>query len=101
MKKYTMLGVNTATLSCCLLECLIQFDNLDVDNLESSDFNHYATNWNGCDSIPRTLSLKNFKQTGNKILLKHPISFTGSDLDMGHSYDWTFTIQEIRELERT
>lgn len=99
MKKYKMLGVNTERLTCCILECLLPYDKIINEDIEASDFTHYSTNWNGCDSIPRTLSYKNLKQTGRKFKLKNKISFNGTDADMGHYYNWTFTIDEIRELE--
>lgn len=99
MTKYTMLGVNAVSLKCCLLSCLIPFDKLDVKNLETSDFKHDCTDWGGCDTIPRTLSTKGLKQTGSAIKLENPLSFSGTDSDMGCEHQWTFNIDEIRELE--
>ena len=43
MNKHTMLGVNGNY--CCILHCLLPFDELDLDKLESSDFTHKSTNW--------------------------------------------------------
>lgn len=101
MKKYIMLGVNTERLTCCVLECFFPFDKIIVneEDIEASDFTHSSTNWNGCDSLPRTLSYRCMKETGRKLKLKHKIIFTGTDSDMGHYYDWSFSVDEIRELE--
>ena len=49
MTKHTMLGVNGNY--CCILHCLLPFDELDLDKLESSDFTCDSTNWNGRDTI--------------------------------------------------
>ena len=98
MKKHTMLGVNSNTHSCCILTCLVAFDNLIPEELEENDFIHDATNWNGQDDIDRTLGIINMKQTGKKIILNKPLQFTGADQDMGHSYSWRFVVDEIHEL---
>ena len=34
-----------------------------------------------------------------KQMKKYKIIFTGTDFDMGHYYNWSFSIDEIRELE--
>ena len=99
MKKYKLLGVNSEELTCYILECLLPYDKIINEDIEASDFTHSSTGWNGRDSLPRLLSFKNLKQTGRKIKLKNKISFNGTDTDMGHYYNWTFTIDEIRELE--
>ena len=96
MKKYMMLGVNG--LRCCILSCLIPFNNLIPDEIEASDFNHRSTNWCGYDYIGRTLDMIEMKQTGNVIVLDNPIVFQGQDYDWGHSYEWLFTVNEIHEL---
>lgn len=92
-----MLGVNKN--KCCILTCLIPFNNLIPDEIEVSDFNHDCTNWNGCDDIERTLRFIETKQTGNVIVLDNPIVFRGVDNDWGHSYEWLFEVKEIHELE--
>ena len=100
MKKYKMLGVNTEYLTCCVLECLLPFDAIIAnEDIEASDFTHSSTGWNGCDSLPRTLSYMCMKETSRKFKLKHKIIFTGADFDMGHYYDWSFSVDELRELE--
>lgn len=96
MKKHMMLGVNGD--ECCELVCLIPFDNLIANKIESSDFVHRSTNWNGHDKIERTLSIIQMKQTGNVIVLDDPIVFRGFDNDWGHSYEWRFKVNEIHEL---
>jgi len=98
MVKYTMLGVNGN--NCCILKCLVPFESLknNIDSLESSDFTHDSTNWNGHDEISRTLELKKLKLGNGRMKLKNPISFEGYDSDMGHSYHWNFTINEIYEV---
>lgn len=99
-KKYKMLGVNTEYLTCCVLESLLPFDAIIVkEDIEATDFTHSSTNWNGCDSIPRTLWCMGMKETGRKFKLKYEIIFAGTDGDMGTYYDWTFPVDEIRELE--
>lgn len=86
--------------TCCVLECALPFDAIIVKkNIEDTDFTHTSTNWNGCDSIPRTLWCLGMKETGRKFKLKHEIIFAGTDGDMGHHYHWTFPVDEIRELE--
>lgn len=98
MKKHTMLGVNSKTNRCCKLSCLIAFDNLNLDDLEESDFVHEATNWCGQDEIERTLKCIKMKQTGRKLTLTEPLRFTGVDYDCGHEYSWRFAVDEIHEL---
>ena len=99
MKKYTMLGVNSRTNECCVLYCLIPFENLVPSELEKTDFTHESTNWCGRDEIERTLKIIKMKPTGKEIFLIRPIEFFGCDSDMGHSYSWTFKIDTIYELE--
>ena len=98
MKKHIFLGVNSARNTCCILKCLLPFDMLIPSEVEASDFSHSSTNWNGCDSIERTLELENKELTGRKIKLSKPIRFYGVDDDMGHSYSWEVNIDEIHEL---
>lgn len=98
MKKNIMLGVDSKTNHCCKLACFIPFDDLDLDNLEESDFVHEATNWNGQDEIERTLGFIKMKQTGYKLTLNKPLVFTGVDYDCGHEYSWRFAVDEIHEL---
>jgi len=97
MKKHTMLGVNKN--ECCILTCLIPFNNLAPNEIEASDFVHRSTNWNGRDKIERTLDVVQMKQTGNVIVLDSPIVFRGADKDWGHTYRWSFEVNEIHELE--
>lgn len=99
MKKYTMLGVNSHSGYCCKLSCLVPFSQIDAAEVEANDFKHDATNWSGCDEINRTLGFLKMKQTGNKILLQQPITFSGVDHDHGHVYAWRFNVDEIHELE--
>lgn len=96
MTKHTMLGVNGNY--CCILYCLLPFDELDLDKLESSDFMHGSTNWNGCDTIDRTLVLKRLKKTDRKHELKSPLAYKGKDYDCGHEYPWKFEVTEIWEV---
>lgn len=97
MKKHIMLGVKNKQF-CCVLECLIPFSGLIQDQIEASDFNHDSTNWGGCDKIQRTIEIKKLKLTGNIITLQSPITFYGEDHDMGHTYPWSFDINEIYEV---
>ena len=96
MKKYTMLGVNGN--KCCTLSCLFSFDNLMQDEIEADDFNHDCFGWCGCGEIESTLNHIEMKQTGRVVVLDTPIVFYGQDYDWGHSYDWSFTVNEIHEL---
>lgn len=96
MKKHIMLGVNG--INCCILTCLLPFDQLDPSAIEASDFFHDATNWCGCDRIERTLKERSLKLTGKKIVLEKPIHFRGSDSDCGHKYPWMFSAREIHEV---
>jgi len=99
MKKYSMLGVSQDNKTCCVLECLLPFSMLNKDEIQASDFHHDSTNWNGCDEINRTMNIRNFKKTGNKIVLNKPITYYGSDSDMGQSYSWSYNVFEIWEIE--
>ena len=98
MKHYSYLGVNGN--KCCILNTLVSFSTLKeaVNVLEARDFLHSSTNWNGCDDIERTIELKKIILTGEKLILKTPIIFHGIDYDMGHSYNWHFTVKEIWEV---
>lgn len=96
MTKYMMLGVNGNY--CCILNCLLPFDELDLDKLESSDFTCDSTNWNGCDTIERTLTLMELKKTDRKHELKSPLVYIGNDCDCGHGYPWKFEVTEIWEV---
>lgn len=98
MQKYKMLGVYKNL--CCILECLIPFDKLDLDNLQTSDFVHSSTDWNGCDYIERTLEKRRYIITGERITLKKPLIFRGVDHDMWHDYEWTFKIEEIWNIKQ-
>lgn len=97
MKKHIMLGDDSKG-NCCILECLLPFDQLIPDEIESSDFKHDATNWGGCDDMKRTLSIKHLTLTGRVIHLNNPIWFCGTDTDMGHSYNWYFNVIDIYEV---
>lgn len=99
MKKHTMLGVDLDRKKCCVLKCLLSFNDLINDELEASDFTHESTNWCGCDDIERTLKLRNYKPTGCYRISKHPIIFNGHDSDMGNFHSWSFCVNEIWELE--
>ena len=97
MKKYKFLGLNTADNKCCVLSCMIPFDDLVPDELEASDFSHSTTGWCGRDKIERTLKLEGLQFTGKKILLKEPLAFFGEDHDSGFRYGWTFFVDAIAE----
>ena len=99
MKQYKMLGVNTEELTCCVLKCQLPFDEIINEDIESFDFIHDCAGWNGRDPLPRVLNFISSKLTGRKIKLKNNISFHGTDTYMEQDYNWTFTIDEIRELE--
>lgn len=98
MKNYTFLGVSNNR--CCILSCLLPFNRLVPDEIESSDFDHDCTDWCGSDSIDRTLKILKKAPTGKKIKLSKPIFFTGSDYDCGIYYPWKFEVDEIWELKR-
>jgi len=99
MTKYNYLGVNTAINACCLLKCLLPFNMLKSNELEIDDFTHETTGRNGRDTIPRTLSLNNLKETGRKINLNNPLTFSGVNYETGQKNNyWVFEINEIREL---
>lgn len=99
MKKHIMLGCNKKSGRCCILKCLLPFEQLVPNELESSDFEHDATNWCGNDDINRTLSIEHLKLTGRFIPLSNSIRFRGCDYDMGHTYPWTFDVTDIYEVE--
>ena len=98
MKKTIMLGVNSQSHRCCKLSCLLPFDKLVASEVEADDFTHSATDWDGSDDIERTLGFLRMKRTGRKITLGKKITFHGTDYDMGHYYNWQFSIDEIYEL---
>lgn len=99
MKKYITLGVNSKSNRCCILLCIVPFNNLVPSELEADDFIHDATNWCGQDEIKRTLGIIEMKQTGKKIVLNKPIVFYGNDDDWGRAYPWQFEVDEIHELK--
>ena len=98
MKKHIFLGVNGD--DCCILRCLADFDTLamNASDIDADDFAHTSTNWNGRDDIKRTCSLRELEATGRVLLLPKPITFSGTDYDMGNEYPWTFTVKEIWEV---
>ena len=96
MKKHIMLGVNR--INCCILTCLLPFDQMEPSAIEASDFSQDATNWGGCDRIERTLEMRGLKLTGRRIVLEKPIQFRGADNDHGQKYPWAFTVREIHEV---
>ena len=98
MKKYNTIGVNKRG-KCCILSCVVPFSSFNANEIEASDFKHDCTNWGGCDDLERTLGLQGYKLTGNKIELPKPITFHGSNSDMGHNYSWEFDVYEILEIE--
>lgn len=102
MKKNTFIGLQTESQKCCVLYSIADWNRLEseVDDLCSSDFEHYSTNWNGRDYIGRTLQLEDLKPTGRALKLKKPIAFTGYDTDHFGSSDWKFTIDTILEVEK-
>ncbi len=97
MKKHIMLGVNGN--NCCLLSCLLGYNQLDFENLDTSDFCHTSTNWGGCDTLERTFEVKKMHLTGNCTKLEKPLVFRGCDYDWGRSYRWEFAVNEIYEVE--
>ena len=99
MKKYNYLGVNETIGAACHIRCLLPFEMLDKSNLEPDDFTHETMNYNGRDTIPRILSLNNLKETGRKLKLNKPLTFTGTyyETNRNNNY-WAFEINEIREL---
>ena len=99
MKKHVMLGVKDEYGLCCILRCLLPFDQLSAEDVQSDDFVHDSTNWNGCDRIERTLGILQTEPTGRRIMLNPPVIFCGVDHDMGHEYSWGFTVDEIWELK--
>lgn len=99
---FELLGVNSQTKQCCilkssrltfpqLLSLLKQYPDIQLA------FEHSATNWEGRDSTERTLELKRFRRTGRKI--PYTTIIYGADHDMGHTYHWSFLIDEIHEIE--
>ncbi len=100
MRKNKYLGLSKNGF-CCILESLLTFHQIKehVRELESSDFIHSSTDWCGCDDEDRTLRVLNLRKTGNDVVLPYPLSFTGVDDDMGHSYSWRFDVSEIVEVE--
>lgn len=98
MTKYAMLGVNDQN-RCCILNCLVPFEQLKPDQIEKEDFEYSATNWGGNDDIDRTLSISNLSVTGNSIELKEPICVEGIDYDCGHQYPWEFEFSKIYETK--
>lgn len=101
MSKYIMLGVNSNKHTCCMLHSDISFDQIlsligqDIP-ISAIKLQHSATNWNGQDAIERTLELKALTPTKRKII--YDMTIHGTDPDMGRSYPWTFTCDEIWEV---
>ena len=99
MKKNTFLGIDRTGKYCCILLSHLDLDTIKnhLADLEESDFEHDSTDWNGCDDYRRTLQIKNLELTGRSIFLPHCLVFSGTDNDMGHSYDWKFEVKTIAE----
>lgn len=89
------LAINNHSNMCCVILSKASFamlkSNFDMFKTESD-----ATNWNGCDEINRTLSIKSIKLTGRYFHKK--LDFYGRDSDMGHSYPWTFHADILAEV---
>lgn len=101
MDKNIYLGVGSDGNECCVLKTAFSFASLGRDSaaIEPDDFVHSATNWGGCDTISRTLSLRGLSLTGRKIKLPRPITYYGMDHDCGREYSWRFDVSEIWETK--
>lgn len=97
MKKNKFLGVQGDV--CCILESLLNFDQLDVNTLQPSDFIHSSTNWGGCDKIKRTVEIRKFETTGREKVLNKPLLFMGKDYDCGKDYSWQLQVDKIVEIK--
>lgn len=99
MQRYKFLGMTADRKTACVLTCLLPFSELNAESIDVHDFHHRATNWNGRDSVERTLSLQALRLTGREIKLKTPLVFYGQDSDMGHVHSWTYPVSIIAETE--
>lgn len=98
MKKLIALGVNSTTQKCCTITSLATFDQLS-QNYELYSKHISSTNWCGQDDIDRTCELEKVELTGRKVQVG-PIKNQGVDYDCGHEYPWTFTFNELWEVEK-
>lgn len=98
MTKHLYLGVQNGR--ACILKSLADFETLsaNVSAIESTDFTHDATNWGGCDAVERTCRIEGVSPTGRTIDLIHPLTFYGTDYDMGHEQRWVFMVDTIFEV---
>lgn len=85
------------------LESPYEFDTLieKLKDTSETDFIIRAvpTNWGGEDEIKRILEIKRLSLTGRKFDLINPLTFAGTDSDMGHIYKWSVVVKEILECE--
>lgn len=103
MNKHIYLGIDKTLTKCCILKSIADKETIlsNLNSLDESDFTHDCTNWMGCDEIDRTLKIENYHTIGEVIPLVKPLIYRGSDDDMGHSYDWQFTVyclQPVAEI---
>lgn len=99
MKKTRFIGFDKTGNYCCLLKSPLSFEQIkdNLYDLEVDDFIHRSTNWNGCDSLERILTFQGLRLTGRSVDLPQELVFEGEDHDMGHSYQWSFSVTRIAE----
>lgn len=101
MRKNFFIG-GTAYNKYCGLLTPYSFDELqkNVKDIEASDFTTIkAYDWGGGCDLDVCIRLTGVKFTGREIVLANPIVFEGKDLDHGHEYKWTCTVERILECE--
>ena len=100
MRKHVYVGLRGNM--ACMLESIADFDYLESHSaeLEESDFVHSSTNWHGCDTLERLLSLNNLHVTGRALMPGRPLVFCGVDYDHGHEDGWSFRVNMIHEAYR-
>ena len=98
--KSRFIGVINGIDGCVLSSAYTYKDLLThVDNIETHDFTHSATDLFGRDSIDRTLKVCNLRKTGRKIKLFVPLNFKGFDVIDDCARIWEIKVRELIEVE--
>lgn len=84
----TYLGINTQTNRCCV-----------VKSNNPVDISYSAESWGGSAPVEYTIDKRRFTLVGERSTLDHPVTITGEDFDMGHTYKWAFTFDAMQEVK--
>mgnify|MGYP004601589839 CR=1 FL=1 len=86
----TYLGINTETGRCCI-----------VQSNNPVDVRYSAESWGGSAPVDYTIEKRKFRLVGEQELLDNPVTITGEDFDMGHTYKWAFTFNAMQQVKES